>query len=183
MGPPQDPRRAGHPRPAVRRGVRRHRDRHADAPDGGRGACQGVRGGRAHPHGPGARDPPDPALRLGRDEGAIPSRLRDGREVAGLLPLGARRRLRSRRHAHDRQAGRLRLDHQRHQELDHQRRDRRLLRRLRLDRSREPPRDSVRGRERRATASRSPSTSTSLASTARPPASRCSRTCACRRRT
>ncbi len=43
-------------------------------------------GGRgAHPHGPGARHPADPALRLGRDEGALPARLRDGREVARVL--------------------------------------------------------------------------------------------------
>ena len=56
--------------PAVRRGVRRHRHRHADAPDRGRGDRQGVRVERADPDDPGARHAADPALRLRRAEGA-----------------------------------------------------------------------------------------------------------------
>ena len=72
--------------------------------------------------------------------------------------------------ADHRSPGRRRVGHQRIQELDHQRLDRRLLRRLRRDRPREPPDHRLRRREGSARASRSPTSSASSGSRARRPA-------------
>ena len=86
--------------------------------------------------------------------------------------------------AHDRGPRRRRVGHQRHEELDHERRrsptstwssPSPIARRRRITR--------VRRRERPAGLRRSASSSTSSASRARRPARRCSRTCACRPRT
>ena len=111
--------------------VRRHRHRHADAADRGRGDRQGVRLLRADPDDPGARHAADPALRLRRAEAALPAEVRQRRVVAGLRALGARGRLRPGLDAHHRGQGRRRVGDQRPEELDHQRGDGRLLRRLR----------------------------------------------------
>ena len=54
----------------------------------------------------------------------LPAQVRQRRMVAGVLPVRARSGLRRLSDAHERTAGRRRMDHQRHQELDHQRRDR-----------------------------------------------------------
>ena len=73
------------------------------------------------------------------------------RVVAGVRAVGARGRLGSGRHAHPRRPRRRRVGDRRDQELDHQPRDRRLLRRVRGHRPRCRPfaRDHrVRGRGR-----------------------------------
>ena len=123
---------------------------------------------------------PDPAARHRRAEAAVAARLRVGREVARLLPVRARGGLGPRLHAHHRGPRRRRLGPQRHQELDHQRDHRRLLRGVRRDRPREAAALGLRGGQGRARASRCPSSSTRSASRARPPGSPCSRTSACR---
>ena len=181
VGHPRAARRAGHPRPAVRRGVRRHRHRHADAADGGRGDRQGVRRRRADPDDPGARHAADPAVRLRRAEAALPAALRDRRVVAGVRAVGARGGLGPGARCAPRavrdgdewvingaknwitNAG-----------------DRRLLRRVRGHRPRAARRITrVRRRDGPRRASRSPSSSTSWGSRARRPASPSSRTSAC----
>ena len=79
-----------------------------------------------------------------------------------------------------RQARRRRVGHQRHEELDHQLGDRRLLRRVRGDRPRGAAARTARSSSRRtARASASASSSTRWGSRARRPARRSSRTCAC----
>ena len=86
MGHPQAVRRAGPARAAVRRGVRRHRHRHADAQRRDRGDREGVRVDRADPDGPGARHAADPAVRHRRAEAALPA--------AAARPASGRRRSR-----------------------------------------------------------------------------------------
>ena len=183
VGHPQAVRRARPARPAVRRRVRRHRHRHADAQPRGRGGRARVRVERADPDDPGARHAADPAVRHRGAQAALPAALRERRVVAGLRAVRARGRLRSRRHDHPRRARRRRVGDHRHQELDHQPRRRRLLRRVRQDRPGRRPlarHQRVRGRGRPARASPSASSSTSSASRARRPASRSSTTSACR---
>ena len=137
--PAQAAGRAGHPGPPVRDRARRHRHRHADAQHGGRGDRQGVRVDRADPHDPGAGDATDQAVRLRGAQGPVPAPLRQRRVVPGVRAVRARGRLRPRRHAHPRRPGRRRVGDRRDQELDHQPRDRRLLRLLRRHRPRGRP--------------------------------------------
>ena len=82
-----------------------------------------------------------PIKLFGSDElkRALPAQVRDRRVVAGVRAVRARGRLRSRRHDHEGRARRRRVGHQRHEELDHEPRDRRLLRRLRRHRSERRP--------------------------------------------
>ena len=105
------------------------------------------------------------------------------REVPRLLPVRARGRLRSRRHAHVRGPGRRRLGHQRHQELDHQRHHRGLLRGVRGHRPREEAHHRLRRRRRLrgllGAQARAQDRHQGLADRASPS----SRTCACRPRT
>ena len=153
--------------------------------DRGRGDRQGVRLERADPDGPGARHAADPALRLRRAQGALAAasaRRASGRRrsacrepEAGSDPAAMRTTRRARRR---------RVGHQRHQELDHERGDRRLLRRVRGHRPRGAALERVRRREgpRRASAcrqARAQARHQGLADRL----SRSSRTCACPRRT
>ena len=96
VGHPPPARRAGRARAAVRRGVRRHGHRHADAAGRGRGARARVGGVRADPDGPGARHAADRALRLRRAQAALPAALRDAasgrRRSACPSPTPARTR-------------------------------------------------------------------------------------------
>ena len=91
-----------------------------------------------------------PITLFGTDEQKerIAAALRDRRVVARVRAVRARGRLGPRRAAHDRGARRRRVGHQRHEELDHERGDRRLLRRLRGHRPREPPAERLRRRGR-----------------------------------
>ncbi len=109
--------------------------------------------------------------------------VRDGRVVAGVRPVRARGRLGPGWDEDDRRPGRRGVGDQRHQELDHEPRHRRLLHLLRRHRPREPADDGVRRRGRPARASASASSSTSSGSAPRRPASRSSRTCGCPTRT
>ncbi len=122
VGRAQAARRAGHPRPALRRGLRRHRNRDADAADRGRGDRQGLRLERPDPDGAGAGDAADPALRLRGAEAAVAAALRERRVVAGLRSLRAGGRLRPGLDAHHRGPRRRGMGDQRPEELDHQRR-------------------------------------------------------------
>ena len=146
--------------------------------------AQGLRLERADPDGPGARHAADPAVRLRRAQGAA--------AAEAAPPASGRRPSRCQRargglgpglDADDRRPGRRRVGHQRLQELDHQRGDRRLLRRLRRHRPREPPDHRLRGREGPARVLDRRSSSTSSGSRARRPARPSSRTCGSRPRT
>ena len=158
-----------------------HRD--AGPADGGRGDRQGLRLLGADADGAGAGDAADPALRLRGAEAALAAEVRQRRVVAGLRALGARGRLGPGGDADQRRPRRRRVGDQRPEGLDLQRRDRRLLRRLRHHRPREPPHQRLRRREGRATASTPASSSTSSGSRARRPARRPSPTSASRTRT
>ncbi len=118
-----------------------------------------------------------------RAQAALPAALRERRVVARVRAVRARGGLRPRRHDHHRAPRRRRVGDQRHQELDHEPRHRRLLRRVRghgpARRGASPPSSS----RPTAPASASASSSTSSASRARRPASRSSTTSACRPRT
>ena len=97
-----------------------------------------------------------PAVRHAGAEGALPAAARDRRDDRGVLPDRAGRRLRRRVDPHHGEAQRGRqLDAQRREDLDHQRRHRRLLHRLRAHRRargqdhRVPRRGGVAGRQPR----------------------------------
>ena len=122
--------RAGHPRAPVRARARRDRHRDPDAQHGGRGDRQGLRLDGADPDDPGARHAADQAVRLRRAQAArfLP-RCATGEwspafalsePEAGSDPGGMRSARGPRRR---------RVGDRRDQELDHEPRDRRLLRR------------------------------------------------------
>ena len=98
------------------------------------------------PDGPGSRHPADPAVRLRGPEAALPAEVRERRVEPRLRPLRARGGLGSRLDADQRPPRRRRVGDQRDQELDHQRRDRRLLRGHGIDRPREPTHHRLRRR-------------------------------------
>ena len=114
-------------------------------------------------------------------QGALPAGLRQRRVVAGLRAVRARGRVGPGGDEDDGRAGRRGVGDQRHQELDHQSRRRRLLRHLRRHRPRDPAADARSSSRPTAPASASASSSTSSGSAPRRPGSRSSRTCACRR--
>ena len=86
----------------VRRGVRRHRHRRADAQRRGRGDRARVRLERADPDDPGARHAADQAVRHRGAQAALPAQVRVRRVVAGVRAVRARGGLRPRRDDHQR---------------------------------------------------------------------------------
>ena len=94
---------------------------------------------RADPDGPGARHAADQAVRLRGAQGAVSAAVRQRRVVAGVRAVRARGRLGPGRDADSRGPRRRRMGDRRDQELDHQPRRRRLLRRVRGHRPRGRP--------------------------------------------
>ena len=164
--------------------VRRHRHRHADAPDRGRGDRQGVRLERADPDDPGARHAADrsssaptssrsaccPSCATGEWSPAFACR----EPEAGSDPA-------SMRTTAVRDGDEWVINGTKNWITNAV--DRRLLRRLRGDRPREPPLERLRRRGGPRGLHPSASSSTSSASRARRPARRSSRTSASPRRT
>ena len=120
----------------VRDRVRRDRHRLPDAQHRGRGDRQGLRLHRPDAHGPGTGHPADPPVRYRGAEAAVAPQVRHRRVDAGLRAVGARGRIGPGRDDHPGDPRRGRMGDRRHEELDHQPGDRRLLRRLRGHRPR-----------------------------------------------
>ena len=119
-----------------------------------------------------------------RAQGALPAALRDRRVVAGVLRCPSPRPARIPAAMRTtRRPRRRRVGHQRHEELDHERRDRRLLRRVRGHRPRDAPAQRVRRRDRPPGLQRRQARAQARHPAARRPASRSSRTSASRPRT